>query len=169
METDITDDPDYMASWSRAAEAHNEREIAAHRAQEEEDAYLRAIPGYQALLDFFEGAFGVSIEIEADVDEDGPTGVYTATLSGMPGLPADSGRGHTPEAAIQMLRREITKALRAAADGLDGRQTVALDDGDRAMIFDALEGHADRLAVAGQIERSQAVHALLVRLGKGAD
>lgn len=118
METDITDDPDYMARWARAADAHSEREIAAHRAQEEEDAYLRAIPGYQALLDFFEGAFGVSIEIEADVDEDGPTGVYTASLSGVRWLCCDSGQGTSPEAAVKALRAEIIKALCSAVEEL---------------------------------------------------
>lgn len=133
-------------------------------------AEMRTIPGYQALEDDLEAHLYTlaTVLVEADADEDGPTGYFHATLGNVPWLNCNSGAGRTPEAAVAALRREITKALRAAADGLDGRQTVALDDGDRAMIFDALEGHADRLAVAGQIERSQAVHALLVRLGKGA-
>lgn len=155
----------------RAGEQASAEQSAEQQAHHARLAEWRTIPGYQALEDDLETYLYhlATVLVEADADEDGPTGVFTATLSGMPGLPADSGRGHTPEAAIQMLRREITKALRAAADGLDGRQTASLDDGDRAVLFDALEGHADRLAVAGQIERSQAVHGLLVRLGKGAD
>lgn len=152
------------------AAAEREAEEAGYQAQIDADAEAsrkaqsREIEGYKELEGFFEGV-PFEIFIEAGADEDGPTGVFTATLSGVPWLPADSGKGFTPEAAIQMLRREITKALRSAADEIDGRLTASLDDGDRAILFDALEGHADRLAAAGQIERSTAARGLLVRLG----
>ena len=130
-------------------------------------AEWRTIPGYQALEDDLEAHLYslATVVVEADADEDGPTGYHHATLGNMPWLTCDSGAGRTPEAAVAALRREITKALRAAADGLDRRQTASLDDGDRVLLFDALKGHADRLATSGQIERSQAVHGLLVRLG----
>ena len=79
-------------------------------------AELHKIEGYTALLDFFEGATGVSIDVETDVDEGGPTGVYTATLHGVPWLCCDSGQDKSPEAAIKALRDEICRALRWMAD-----------------------------------------------------
>lgn len=79
-------------------------------------AALHQIEGYSELLALFEGAHGVEIEIEADADEDGPTGVFTATLCGVPWLQADGGQGSSPEAAVKALRAEIAKALRSMAD-----------------------------------------------------
>lgn len=86
-------------------------------------AALQAIPGYQALEVFFEGAFGVEIDVEADEDEDGPTGYHTATVRGVPWLVVDGGQGRTPEAAIKALRAEIVAALRTAADDLEGEES----------------------------------------------
>lgn len=95
--------------------AEQSAEQQAHHARLAE---WRTIPGYQALEDDLETYLYhlATVLVEADADEDGPTGVFTATLSGVPWLPANGGHGSSPEAAIKALRIEIASAFRWLAD-----------------------------------------------------
>lgn len=108
--------PVCSACAERNEEEAGREAMREQEARNEHAAALRKIEGYTALLDFFEGATGVSIDVETDVDEGGPTGVYTATLHGVPWLCCDSGQDKSPEAAIKALRDEICRALRWMAD-----------------------------------------------------
>ena len=132
-------------------------------------AEMRTIPGYQALEDDLEAHLYTlaTVLVEADADEDGPTGYFHATLGNVPwlhcnsgaGAPRGCGGGAAPRDHQGPARRR--RWARRAPDGRPRRWRPRHD-------LRRARGHADRLAVAGQIERSQAVHALLVRLGKGA-
>lgn len=115
----VCDTCEHEAAEEAANEAGRQAELESY-ARAGAAAALQAIPGYQELEIFFEGAFGVEIDVEADADEDGPTGYHTATLRGVPWLVVDGGQGPTPEAAVKALRTEIAAALRAAANDLEG-------------------------------------------------
>jgi hypothetical protein len=113
----VCDACEHKAAEEASEEAGRDAEFESY-ARAGADAVLRAIPGYQALEVFFEGAFGVEIDVDRDEDEDGPTGIHTATLRGVPWLVVDGGQGSTSEAAVKALRANLVEALRAAADEL---------------------------------------------------